>query len=172
MTSAACQQTMPIATSGQPWNICWHPWLFLPKTSFASRASKTPPMRAQRYAQVLRDTLPRVGVIPQVDLVLLGMGADGHTASLFPNRLDLLPSTQICEAVEHPESGQPRVTFTMELINRAERVVFLVTGADKTEKVRLITGGKQNAKLFPSTYVNPSSGQLYWLFDQAANPKP
>ena len=82
------------------------------------------------------------------------------------------PSNQGSVTGLRSESGQARVTLTMQVINRAERVVFLVTGADKTEKVRLITGGKQNAKLFPSTYVNPSSGQLYWLFDQAANPKP
>lgn len=139
---------------------------------FRIRGEDDPEDEALRYAQVLRDTLPIVNGVPKLDLVLLGMGADGHTASIFPNRLDLLASARVCEAVTHPESGQARVTLTMQVINRAERVVFLVTGADKTEKVKLITGGKQNAKLFPATYVNPSSGQLYWLFDQAANPKP
>ncbi|MBK9487746.1 MAG: 6-phosphogluconolactonase [Haliscomenobacter sp.] len=139
---------------------------------FRIQGEQDPAEEAQRYAQVLRDTLPMVGVIPQVDLVLLGMGADGHTASLFPNRLDLLPSTQICEAVEHPESGQPRVTFTMELINQARYVAFLVTGADKAEKVRIITRGEKNSKLYPASYVNPRSGQLYWFFDEAAHPQP
>lgn len=142
------------------------------KNIFRIQGENEPALEAQRYAQVLRETLPLVDGVPQIDLVLLGMGADGHTASLFPNRLDLLSSSRVCEAVSHPESGQERVTITMQVINHAQQVAFLVTGADKAEKVRLITGGKQNAKLFPASYVNPRSGQLYWLFDQQANPKP
>ena len=139
---------------------------------FRIQGEDDPAEEALRYAQVLRDTLPIIDGVPQLDLVLLGMGADGHTASIFPNRLDLLSSSRVCEAVTHPESGQARVTLTMQVINHAERVVFLVTGADKAEKVQLITQGKQNAKLYPASYVNPRSGQLYWFFDQAAHPQP
>lgn len=142
------------------------------KNIFRIQGEDEPAEEARRYAQVLRETLPQVNEVPQFDLVLLGMGADGHTASLFPNRLDLLSSAKVCEAVAHPESGQFRVTITMQVINQAQRVAFLVTGADKAEKVQVILGGKQNAKLYPASYVNPRSGQLYWLFDQAANPKP
>jgi len=139
---------------------------------FRIMGENDPAEEARRYAQVLRETLPLVNEVPQFDLVLLGMGADGHTASLFPNRLDLLASARVCEAVTHPESGQARVTITMQVINQARHVAFLVTGADKAEKVQTIMGGKQNAKLFPASYVDPRSGQLYWFFDQAANPKP
>lgn len=140
------------------------------KHVFRIMGENDPAEEARHYAQVLRETLPLVNEVPQFDLVLLGMGADGHTASLFPNRLDLLASTRVCESVTHPESGQSRVSITMQVINQARHVAFLVTGADKAEKVQAITKGKQNAKLFPASYVNPRSGQLYWLFDQLANP--
>jgi 6-phosphogluconolactonase len=139
---------------------------------FRMHGEADPEQEAQRYAQVLKDTLPDVQGIPQIDLVLLGMGADGHTASLFPNRLDLLPSEEICLTAAHPESGQIRVSFSMRLINHAARVAFLVTGADKAEKVSSILRGDENAQLYPAAYVKPSSGQLYWFFDQAAHTKP
>jgi len=139
---------------------------------FRMHGEANPEQEAQRYAQVLKDTLPNVQGIPQLDLVLLGMGADGHTASLFPNRLDLLPSEEICLTAAHPESGQIRVSFSMRLINHATRVAFLVTGADKAEKVSSILQGDDNAQLYPASYVNPTSKQLYWFLDQAAHPKP
>lgn len=139
---------------------------------FRMHGEADPEQEAQRYAQVLKDTLPNIHSMPQIDLVLLGMGADGHTASLFPNRLDLLSSEEICLTAAHPESGQIRVSFSMQLINHASTVAFLVTGADKAEKVSSILQGDENAKLYPATYVKPTSEQLYWFLDQAAHTKP
>ncbi|MDJ1505368.1 6-phosphogluconolactonase [Xanthocytophaga agilis] len=123
---------------------------------------------AIRYERTIREVVPSVNQVPQFDLVLLGMGSDGHTASLFPDRIDLIDSDNLCTIAKHPQSGQLRVSFTMKLINHASHVAFLVTGADKATKVEEILGEKPEADMYPAAYVNPQSGNLYWYLDKAA----
>jgi 6-phosphogluconolactonase len=74
---------------------------------------------------------------PCFDLILLGMGTDGHIASLFPHQLELIHSQRICEIAEHPDSGQRRITLTGTVINQARRIAFLITGQDKQPVFRV-----------------------------------
>lgn len=127
-----------------------------------------PPREAFRYANLLEINLDRVNGVPQLDLVILGMGDDGHTASIFPNEIDLWNASEHCEVATHPESGQKRITITGKVINIAKEVAFLVTGDSKAEKVREVIQKEGNYAMYPASLVSPTSGNLSWFLDQAA----
>jgi 6-phosphogluconolactonase len=125
---------------------------------------------AAEYEQVLRQAVPAgPGGTPVLDLVLLGMGADGHTASLFPGTEALTVSDKLVLAYFVPVLGRHRMTFTFPLINAARNVVFLVTGEDKAPAVAALLGGSAEAKKhIPSARVAPKGGKLTMILDQAA----
>ena len=132
------------------------------------KGENDPEAEAKRYAEVLGRQLPKAEGSPQFDLVILGMGDDGHTASIFPYEIDLWHSEKLCDVAVHPDSGQKRVTITGKVINNAETVAFLVTGSGKTEKFIEINNRKGNYKQYPASLVNPKSGKLLWFLDEAA----
>jgi 6-phosphogluconolactonase len=107
---------------------------------------------------------------PRFDLVLLGMGADGHTASLFPGSQALQDSQQNewVTANQIPQLSSWRITFTANLINAAEQVVFLVTGQSKAETLFNVLEGPNLPNKYPSQLINPHNGSLIWILDQAA----
>lgn len=123
---------------------------------------------AKRYAELLDERLPNAENIPQFDLVILGMGDDGHTASIFPHEIGLWHSEKYCEVAIHPESGQKRVSITGQIINNSDTVIFLVTGESKAEKYSEIKNQTGNYTKYPASLVNPSSGRLLWFLDEAA----
>ena len=127
-----------------------------------------PRSEAMRYANLLEINLDRVEGTPQFDLVLLGMGDDGHTASIFPHEIELWNAEDHCVVATHPDSGQKRVSINGSVINRAKEVVFLVTGASKAEKVDEIHNEKEGYKQYPAALVAPFSGKLLWLMDKEA----
>ncbi len=107
---------------------------------------------------------------PKFDLILLGMGADGHTASLFPDTPDLTGGERYVVPTESPLPPHQRVTLTLKSINAAGNVIFIVQGRSKAPalaRVRATTGG-QEAELLPAALVNPTRGRLLWLVDSAA----
>ncbi|WP_088342403.1 6-phosphogluconolactonase [Robiginitalea sediminis] len=132
------------------------------------RGEEDPQQEARRYEALIRDRLPKAWGMPRFDLVLLGMGDDGHTASVFPHQMSLWDSPRGCEVATHPVSGQQRITLTGGWINGARRIVFLVTGGAKAEKVKEILEGKGAEALYPAARVRPESGELIWLLDQEA----
>jgi 6-phosphogluconolactonase len=104
---------------------------------------------------------------PDLDLVFLGMGADGHTASLFPG------TTALCAgggaAANYVDKLQSwRITLTADAINRARNVIFLVAGADKAPALKEVIEGPRNPKQYPSQLIMPSHGALLWMVDEAA----
>ena len=123
---------------------------------------------AMRYANLLEINLDRVEGIPQFDLVILGMGDDGHTASIFPHEIDLWDAQDHCVVATHPDSGQKRVSINGTVINTAKEIVFLVTGENKAEKVDEIHNQKEGYKKYPAALVNPKSGKLIWFMDSEA----
>ena len=127
-----------------------------------------PQKEAVRYAEEISQNLPSVDEMPQFDLVILGMGDDGHTASIFPHQIELWDSENLCEVATHPDSGQLRITITGKLINRAKRVVFLVTGSNKSHKVREIVKREGNYLSYPASLVGPVNGELIWFLDEDA----
>ncbi len=137
----------------------------IPMTNvFRIEGERQPEEEAKRYAQLVSETVPNDGGIPAFDLVLLGMGSDGHTASIFPHQIELLRSENLYEVGIHPESGQRRVTMTGPVINTAKSIHFLVTGAGKSPVLQKILNSQDNYQSFPAAHV-PTA---YWWLDKAA----
>lgn len=128
-----------------------------------------PTGEAIRYANLLEINLDRVEGIPQFDLVILGMGDDGHTASIFPYEIELWNSNDHCVVATHPDSGQKRVSINGKAINTAKEVAFLVTGSSKAEKVRIIHKREEGFDKYPASLVKPTSGKLVWFMDKEAS---
>jgi 6-phosphogluconolactonase len=127
-----------------------------------------PEGEAMRYANLLEINLERVDEIPQFDLVLLGMGDDGHTASIFPHEIELWNAEDHCTVATHPETGQKRITINGKVINRAKNVAFLVTGESKAEKICQIHKKEDQYENYPAALVQPISGKLTWFLDKDA----
>ncbi len=127
-----------------------------------------PTREAMRYANLLEINLDRVAGTPQFDLVILGMGDDGHTASIFPHEIELWHSEDHCVVATHPDSGQKRVSINGKVINTAKEVAFLVTGTGKADKVDEIHNRKRGFEKYPASMVNPDSGKLTWYLDKEA----
>ena len=125
-------------------------------------------------AALYQDELARVfatpveGLPPIFDLILLGMGADGHTASLFPYSQALTERRRWVVGNTVPKLGQSRVTMTFPILNRAAEVRLLVTGADKTGALKEALAGPREPERLPVQAVVPESGRLVWLVDRAA----
>lgn len=136
---------------------------------FRIKGENAPDAEAERYATLLQMEVNMLGGTPSFDLVMLGMGDDGHTASIFPHEIDLWKSKKLCVVATHPESGQKRVSLSGKVINNAQRVAFLVTGAAKAEKVKQIIENRKEVKnIYPAAKVKPASGNLVWFLDKEA----
>jgi 6-phosphogluconolactonase len=114
---------------------------------------------ARQYEEVLRPGDP-------FDLVLLGLGADGHTASLFPGTAAVEETSRLVAPGEAPAEPRERITLTLPAINAARSIVFLVAGAEKAEMLRAVRG--EPAKSRPASLVRQREGELYWLVDPLA----
>lgn len=121
-----------------------------------------------RYEKVIDSVLPKRHEYPMFDLMILGIGNDGHTASIFPDSLDLIMSHHWVDIAKHPETGQQRLTLTGEVLKNAFRVVFLATGESKAQVISEIINKKGGFKSYPAAYVKPRSGNLLWIIDEAA----
>jgi len=121
-----------------------------------------------RYAEEIQQSIPAPHTIPQFDLVMLGMGDDGHTASIFPNQIDLLEDENLTAVATKPGSLQQRITFTGTLLNAADTVAFLVTGPRKAGRAAQILGGRPGARHLPAYHIQPSEGVLHWFLDNLA----
>ena len=133
------------------------------------KGENAPEEEAFSYSAQIQEKLPFENGWPVFDLILLGMGDDGHTASIFPDQMELLVSEKICEVAAHPVSGQKRVTLTGKVINTATKVSVLVTGKSKADRLSEIFLHQESAKLLPAAHIQPLGGQLEWYVDEAAS---
>jgi len=126
---------------------------------------------AERYEQLIRDKVDALcDGVPSLDLILLGMGGDGHTASLFPFTDALKETERLVISHFVPVLGRRRMTFTFPLINAARNIVALVTGADKAEAIAAIMGGDQEARRdLPFSMIRPVRGEFCVAMDAAAH---
>ncbi len=125
---------------------------------------------AAEYEQTIRNSVPAgEDGVPRMDLILLGMGADGHVASLFPDTEALDEHERLVTACYVPRLGRNRLSVTFPLINAAHNVVLLVTGEDKSPTVAtLLDENSKHREGLPAARVNPTEGRLIMVFDAAA----
>jgi len=123
-----------------------------------------PAIAAAQYEQHIQEFFGvSVGEIPQFDLILLGMGDDGHTASLFPHTTALKVRDRLVTVGE--KDGQPRITFTVPLINQAKEIIFMIEGAAKAKALKAVLAPSGDVSQYPSRLI---TGNAFWLCDRTA----
>jgi 6-phosphogluconolactonase len=128
-----------------------------------------PQAAADKYASELRTSFRLEGVqSPRFDLVALGMGPDGHTASLFPRTAAIHETGRTVTANHVPQMNTWRITLTWPVINAARSVFFLIAGTDKAEVLSEVLTGPRDVERLPSQLIRPSSGILTLILDKAA----
>jgi 6-phosphogluconolactonase len=132
---------------------------------------REPSDAAERCERALRELFPGA-TFPRLDLVLLGMGPDGHTASLFPGTAALEERTRWVVANHVPQLDAWRLTVTFPVLESAAQVMFLIAGADKAPVVAEAFGGRPHASRYPCERARPKDGVLTVLVDRSAQPVP
>lgn len=127
-----------------------------------------PEKEASRYSEEISLNTRKRDGIPLFDMILLGLGEDGHTASIFPGHLELIRSDKVCDVAFHPVTLQKRITLTGRVINNADTVTFLVSGKKKEEVVKKIFKKDASSLYYPATYIVPVYGRLNWFIDKEA----
>jgi 6-phosphogluconolactonase len=140
-----------------------------PEHVYRIRGEATDPdLAAAEYAGELQTAFGlKRGERPRFDLILLGMGTDGHTASLFPHSPALREVTRLAVAAYVEAVKGYRITLTLPVLNSAAAVLFLVSGGDKAERLRAVLGGTPSHAA-PASMVRPERGTLSWIVDRAA----
>ncbi len=147
-------------------NVLFDP-LAIPKSNFHTiNTSLKPEDSAQNYLEELKSHFKDRPI--QFDLILLGLGDDAHTASLFPNTEVLFDTHPSVRAVFVKQLDAYRITFNAPLINQANHVAFLVYGENKAEAVKLALGKEHNIEKYPSQLIHPDHGSVYWFLDEVA----
>ncbi|MCC9167543.1 6-phosphogluconolactonase [Pontibacter harenae] len=132
-------------------------------------ADTEPEAFAQQYEGTLQQHFGQQA--PQFDLILLGMGDDGHTASLFPGTEVLQEKDSWVKAYYLEPQSMYRITLTAPLINRAKTICFLTFGSNKAPALFEVLEGERNPEKFPSQLIQPQNGEVIWFVDEAAASK-
>jgi 6-phosphogluconolactonase len=135
---------------------------------YRMRGEEIPEFEAERYRALLRSELPALVGYPVFDLVLLGMGNDGHTASIFPNDLSLIDSELSVAVNVNPYTQQKRITLTGNTINNAHQIVFMITGENKSKILKEIIQKKPTATNYPAAHINTVKGNVDFFVDKTA----
>ena len=124
---------------------------------------------AEAYEKTLQKFFAiQTGQFPRFDLILLGMGPDGHTASLFPGSAGLQEKSRLVIANWVEKFKTHRLTFTLPVLNAAACVTFLVSGTDKAPALHQVLEGDAPGEQYPAKLIRPVDGKLIWLIDRAA----
>ncbi len=182
-----------------PWNkveFFWGDERYVPPTDEASNFNMTQkamlskvPVPAERIHRVMTETASAEAAadiyeddiyrvvaggshsMPEFDLIWLGLGTNGHMASLFPHQAALHEASRLVVAEYIEEVKMVRVTMTVPLINAAKNVVFVTLGADKASVLKKVITGKYDPETLPAQLVHPNPGKLTWILDPAASAK-
>ncbi len=124
---------------------------------------------ATKYEEQIREiTGVKAPAVPEIDIMLLGLGEDGHTASLFPGDKALSEKNLLVTTAQSPEGIKDRVTVTCPLIEKAKRIIFIVSGTNKAEIVKQVIEGNSSVEEHPATIYRRAAGQITWFLNSEA----
>ncbi len=135
------------------------------------KGENNPENEAENYSTAMKNKLPAKNSLPVFDIILLGLGEDGHTVSIFPDQIKLFNSKRFAEVTVHPESKQKRITITGSVINNAVNIFFLVTGKGKANVINEIINKSGNFQAYPASLVLPKEANFKWYLDSEAAEK-
>ena len=153
---------------GNAWQSLLEALKLKPEQIHRIRGEENPAEEARRYGDVLRKQLPQENGFPVFDWIWLGLGEDGHTASIFPQQIELWTSGSPCIVANQPVTGQTRISLSGGVINAAKRVSFIASGKEKSKIIKEIFQKAGRFMEYPAFYVKPTSGMLEWYLDQNA----
>ena len=141
------------------------------KNIYRIKGENNPDDEQKRYTELLENNLESINKLPSIDLSVLGIGNDGHTASIFPYQMKKFIDYNSCFVGTHPVSKQKRISLSQNIINNSSEIIFHVTGKNKSDVVDKIINEREGYKLYPASYIKPSFGKLSWYldFDAAEN---
>lgn len=153
---------------GMTWDALLQ-YAFVPADNvFRMKGEEVPEDEVERYSKLLKKKLPARNGLPVFDLILLGMGDDGHTASIFPNQMDLFEVEQSVAIGVHPVSGQKRITLTGPTICNADKVVFLINGENKAGLLHEIMNNEPSAQSYPAARIHDHRNRIEFYLDKTA----
>jgi len=135
---------------------------------FRVRGEDDPETESERYAQLLETNVRLKGNVPCFDFIMLGVGEDGHTASIFPGQERLFETNELTAVSVNPSNLQTRITLTGSLINNASNVAVVATGMNK---LKIISEVLDETNSYPISFVNPIHGILTWFLTLDATPE-
>lgn len=127
---------------------------------------KEPEEFANKYERLLKEHFNEQA--PRFDLILLGMGDDGHTASLFPGTEVLHEESRLVQAYYLEPQSMYRITLTAPLINQAKAICFLTFGSNKAPALHEVLEGERNPEKYPAQLIQPKNGEVIWFVDESA----
>lgn len=134
---------------------------------FRVRGEDDPETESERYAQLLETNVRLKGNVPCFDFIMLGIGEDGHTASIFPGHENLFTTEKLTAVTVNPSNLQTRITLTGSLINNASNVAVVATGINK---LKIISEVLDETDSYPISFVSPIHGKLTWFLTLDATP--
>jgi len=132
------------------------------------RGENDPIFEAYNYTLEITKHVAMVNGIPKFDIILLGIGDDGHTASIFPSQIQLIHSENFVLEAQNPYNKQHRITLTGKVINNASHIYFLVTGKSKAEVLKQIFNKEEGYLNYPASHIIAIDGELKWYLDEDA----
>jgi len=139
-----------------------------PSNIYRIHGESDPVTEAARYSEEWKQHAGHGDGIPEPDLLMLGLGEDGHTASIFPGNIHLFHTDKLFEPAEHPVTKQRRITATGRLINSSKTVILIATGNGKASITAQVLNRLDGWDRLPAALVRPENGQLLWLLDREA----
>lgn len=135
---------------------------------FRIKGEEKPEEESSRYSDTINSIVENKNGFPKFDLILLGIGEDGHTASIFPDQLELLTVDEICAVATHPLSRQKRITLTGQVMNNASEIIYFALGEKKVEIISDILNESKNAKHYPAFHIKAINGITSFYLDKNA----
>ncbi len=140
-----------------------------PENIHRIHGEEVPHIEVEKYSnEILKYVTKNEFDWPSFDWIFLGLGMDGHTASIFPDSDILTNRSTICDIGNHPVTNQNRITMTIPTINHAKRITFIVTGKSKASILKNIISSKRNSKKYPATFVFNKGKSIDWYVDSDA----